>query len=133
MTNFFCVCAAKSFIVSIWSRAWERAPGWLKGGLVVSGRGSGRSQTTGGCRGAPQRTLGCTGPTGSQREPSEQTLAQPSLGAGQLMKVSQVSPIFLMRFTCSSRKWFTGSHRAEGLCGQNPDPQVRQGLGQVLR
>ena len=33
---------AKSFI-SIWSNAWERAPGWFQGGLVVSGRGSDKS------------------------------------------------------------------------------------------
>ena len=36
--------AAKSFVVSI----WFKAPGWLKGCLLVSGRGSGKSQTPGG-------------------------------------------------------------------------------------
>lgn len=48
--------SAKSFIVYIWSTAWEKAPGWLKGYLVVSGRGSGRNETPGACRG-PLRGL----------------------------------------------------------------------------
>ena len=31
--------SAKSFIVSIWSKVWERAPGWLKSCLVAAERG----------------------------------------------------------------------------------------------
>ena len=37
---FFFFFAAKSFIVSIWSEAWERAPGWLEICLVAAERGS---------------------------------------------------------------------------------------------
>ena len=36
---FFFFFAAKSFIVSLWSKAWERAPGWLKSCLVAAERG----------------------------------------------------------------------------------------------
>lgn len=42
----FCFLSAKSFIVFIWCRAWERSPGWLKSCLVAVGRGSGRSPAT---------------------------------------------------------------------------------------
>ena len=37
----------------------------------------------------------------------EVILTQPSLGPGQPAKFGQVSPIFLMSFTSSSRKWFS--------------------------
>ena len=36
---FFFFFSAKSFIVSICSKAWERAPGWLKSCLVAAERG----------------------------------------------------------------------------------------------
>ena len=38
---FIYLFAAKSFIASVWSIAWERAPGWFKGCLVAAGRGPG--------------------------------------------------------------------------------------------
>ena len=34
----FFFLAAKNFIVSIWSKAWERAPGWLEICLVAAER-----------------------------------------------------------------------------------------------
>lgn len=54
---FYCCCCCLvvcwgflsqgSFIISIWSMAWERAPRRLKSFLVAAGRGSGPSPGTG--------------------------------------------------------------------------------------
>ncbi|KAF6078395.1 hypothetical protein HJG60_009232 [Phyllostomus discolor] len=109
----------------------------VQGSLVVSWRGSGRSQTRGGAGGPPSKSSGLHRLlVVLEGEPSEQTLAQPSPAWGGPARAgSQGAPIFPTRFPCSSRTWSApGSHRAEGLCGQNPGLQVQQGLGpQVLR
>lgn len=55
-SEIFFFPAEKSFIVSIWSKAWERAPGWLEGCLMTAGRSSGTKPTPQGYRGAPQKT-----------------------------------------------------------------------------
>ena len=53
----------EDFILSIWSLAWERAPGWLKSCLVALGRCSGRSPDTRGMHGVPLKAAGLEAPS----------------------------------------------------------------------
>ena len=114
-----CVClllfSAKSIIVSIWSRAWAMAPGWLKSCPMAAGRDSGRSPDSRGC----QRGLsGATRPSELsylRTEPSKRS--SPSLVAGWPMEVIQV---------VTSSWWISPPHLGScssgggGLCRQNP-------------
>lgn len=100
--SLFFFFLAASFIVSIWSKAWDWARGWLKGFPVDAGRSSGR---TWGIQRGPSKASGLQSSWLSLTVSLlEDRLAQPSVGVGA--EVSQVSPI-LMRFTFSTRKWFS--------------------------
>ena len=78
-TSFFLFFDTESFIVSIWSKTWERAPGWLKRCLGLQ-RGFWQK---------PRHQKGSLKATGLQRllvvlegEPFEEVLAQPSPARG---------------------------------------------------
>lgn len=60
-------------------------------------------------------------------EPFKELLTQP--GGRQPSEFSQVSPIFLMRFTCSSGKWLPRKSQRGDLCGQNPGHAAPKGPG----
>lgn len=104
----------KSFIVSIWSEAWEMAPGWLESCQIAAGR-------TPNTRGPPQsqmdsRLLVLLGGWVFPRDAH-----QPSLGTRQSGEVSHVVAIFLMSFTCIS-----------GNGGRTQGMQTQKGLRQFL-
>ena len=92
--------AAKSFIVSIWSTFWERAPEWLKSCLVAAWeKVQAQVLAPGGCQRSPSKAAGL------QRllvvlesEPFEKIFTQPSLGGGQPAEVSQVVAHLLDEF-----------------------------------
>ena len=56
-------------------------------------------------------------------EPFEEILTQPSL-----QRLVRWSPIFLMSFTSSSRKWFSRKSQMWGLRGQKPGHADPTGL-----
>lgn len=86
-----CVFFLPPFIVSIWSEAWEIAPGWLES----CGMAAGRTPNT---RGPPQRQKDSR--LGGWVFPRD--ARQPSLGTSQSGEVSDVVALFLMSFTCLS-------------------------------
>ena len=104
----------KSFI-SIWSRVGERAPG-----LVIklpSGMQRGASGSSPDTRRAPSSKA-----AGLQRllvllegEPLQEILTQPSL-----QRLVRWSPIFLMNFTCPSRKWLSRRSQKWGSVQSEP-------------
>ena len=93
---------AKIFIVSIWSKAWERAPGWLKSCLVAAERAFRKSSDA---RGVPQRPLNFGDSYSCLRVSLLKRYSpSPACGPASLRRLVRWSPIFLMSFTCSSRK-----------------------------
>ena len=55
-------------------------------------------------------------------EPFEDIFAQPSLGTSQPAEVVRWSPVFLMSFTSSSRKWFSSKSQMWGSARAEPRP-----------
>lgn len=76
---------AKSFIVSMWPRAQERAPEWLKNcQQLQAGRGSGRSPVTRGIQRGPSKAPGLRRLlVVFESEAFQELLAGPSMGAAQ--------------------------------------------------
>ena len=120
--------SAKSFTVSIWSQTWvvPRQPSGCREGL----------------RKKPDTRRVQRGPSKAsgfhkllvmlENKPFEETLTQPSLGASQPVEVTQVSPIFLTSFTCSSRTWFSRKSELRACAGSTQGLQSQKGLVQVL-
>lgn len=111
---------AKNF-VSIWARAWERAPAWLKSCLVAAGSRSGTSPGPSGCQRGPSKAAGL------QRllvmlegESLEEILAHPSLEVGQPVKMRQGVTHLLDEFHLLPRKWLSRKSRSWGSVRAEP-------------
>lgn len=92
---------------------------------MVSGRGREQPDIRGMQRG-PKRPLGSKASCAFQRDPRP---AEP--GPCQPVKDSQVSPIFLMSFSCSARKWF--SRKSEPRACPGPADPKGPGSGSSPR
>ena len=118
--------SAKSCIVSIWPKPWERSPGWLENCLLAAARGfRQKSWHSQGLFKGPQAPEAPTYAWGWAflRDPClTQPGNQPTCG-----DLSEGSPIILMSFTSSSRKWLQEVTEV-GVCNrQNPghaDPKM---------
>ena len=109
---FFSFFVAKSFIISIWSKAWERAPGCLKNCLVAADRGFRQKPCH---QRAPQRPLGSGGTYSCLMVSlSKRYSPSPAWGPASLQRWVSWSPIFLMSFTSSSRKWLLRKSQRRG-------------------
>ena len=108
------------FIVLLWSKAWERAPGWLKSCRTAQRRASSRSPDA---RRVPQRLLGFGGSCHAWGEPFENILTQLSFGWSDGCPSSWwVSPAHLGSGS-------PGSHRG-GIClGRTQGMQIQKRLG----
>ena len=120
---------AKIFIVSIWSKAWERAPGWLKSCLVAAERAFRKSSDA---RGVPQRPLNFGDSYSCLRVSLLKRYSpSPACGPASLRRLVRWSPIFLMSFTCSSRKRLSRKSQTwESVRTQGS--QIQKRLVQVL-
>ena len=103
----------------MWPDAWERAPGWLKGCLMVWGREAAAEARH---RGNADRRLKVSGfprllLVVLAGEPLEETLAQPCWGPASLRVLVRWSLIFLMSFTSPSRQRFSRKSQRWGPVG----------------
>ena len=116
---FFGGGGCEIFIVLLWSKAWERAPGWLKSCRTAQRRASSRSPEA---RRVPQRLLGFGGSCHAWGEPFENILTQLSFGWSDGCPSSWwVSPAHLGSGS-------PGSHRG-GIClGRTQGMQIQKGL-----
>lgn len=125
--------SAKHFIVSVWSTTWERALGGWQSCLLTAGKGSGRSPDTRGKRVRLRASGFCRLQLCLRvrlwRDPRPAWHRWPA----RLWRLVKQLLIFLMSFTCSSRKWLSRmSQRRGSLRSHNPGPADTKGLIRVL-